>query len=70
MILPMKHVADWRYIRQRKKAKIEKDVIRKNSNLIEYDHRFLDQLLLINIAAYKYETPFIGPYKIVQMWKT
>ena len=32
MVLPAKYVADWRYICQRKKAQIEKDVIHENFN--------------------------------------
>ena len=37
MIIPMKHIADWRYIRQHKQPKIEKDGIRENFNQIEYN---------------------------------
>ena len=35
MILPIKHVADWRYIHQRKYGKIEKDFMRKSSAIMD-----------------------------------
>ena len=70
MIIPIKLIADWRYIRQNKQAQIEKDVIRKKSNQIEYGHRVGYKVLLRTKAAYKYRTPFIGPYEIIQTRKT
>ena len=60
MIIPIKHIGDCRYIRQRKQVKIKKGVIRENSTRIHYDYRVGDQVLLINKSAYKYETPFQG----------
>ena len=37
MILPINHVLDWRYIRQRKQTQINKDVNRENTTRINYD---------------------------------
>ena len=68
MILPINHIASWRYIRQRKQTQIEKDVICENSTRIDHDYRFGDKVLVRRNQAYKYETPFQGPYGIIQTW--
>ena len=39
IIPPIKHVVDWKYIRQIKQAQIERDIIQENLNIIEYDYR-------------------------------
>ena len=65
--LQINHVADWRYIHQRKQVKIEKYAIHKNSTKIENDYKFGDQIMLRNKAAYKYKTPFRGPCEIDQI---
>ena len=61
IILSIKHVVGRRYIRQHTQVKKEKYVILDSSNLIEYNHRVGDHILLINKEACKYETQFIGP---------
>ena len=66
MILPIKHIADWRYIRQCNQSQIEKYVISKNSNWINYDHRVGNQVFLSYKAANNRETPFKGLCEIVQ----
>ena len=43
MILPINHVADWRYIHQRKKTQINKYVTRKKTTRIDQDHRVGDK---------------------------
>ena len=68
MILPINHILDCRYIRQRKQAQIEKYIICKNSTKIDYDYRFGDKVIIRNKAAYKHETLFKGQYNIVQTW--
>ena len=67
-IIPITHIAYWRCILQRKQAHLEKVVIHEISNWIKYDHIFGDQVLLRNKTAYKYETPFIVTYKLLQIW--
>ena len=63
MILPIDHIENWRYIRQRKQMQIEKDVIRENSTRIDHDNRVGDKIVVIINQDYKYETTFQGPYK-------
>ena len=65
MILPINHVADWRYIRQHKQTQINKDVARESTTIIDHDYRVGDKVTTKNRSAYKYETPFRG---IVQTW--
>ena len=67
MILPINHVADWRYIRQRKQTQIDKDIIWENTTTIYYGYRVGDQVMLGNKFAFKYITPFKGPYETIQM---
>ena len=68
MILPIKHIADLKFICQRKHAQIEKYIIRKKLTIINYDYRVGYQVLLTNKSEYKCETPFKGTYKIFQTW--
>ena len=69
MILPINHVADRRYIRQRKQTQINKYLDRENTTRIDYDYRAGDKVLTKMRSAYKYKTLFRGPYEIVWTWK-
>ena len=64
MILPINHVADWRYIHQHLKTQINKDVARENTNRINHNYRVVDKVKTNIRSAYKYETQFKGPYEI------
>ena len=55
-------------MRQQKQAEIEKYIIHKNSTIIDYNYNVGDKVLVRINQAYKYETPFQGPYEIIQMW--
>ena len=66
MILPINHVEDWRYISQRKQTQIYNDVIRKKTTRIDHDYRVGDKVMTLTKSEYKYETPYRGPYEIVQ----
>ena len=68
MILPINHVADCKYIRQRKQAQIEIDAILKNSTIIDYDYIVEYQVMIKIKTTFKYENSFKGPYEIVQIW--
>ena len=46
MILPIHHIENFRCIRQRKQAQIEKYIIRKKPTRIDYDYRFGDQVMI------------------------
>ena len=39
MILTINHLADWRYIRQRKQTQINKDIAHENTPRIDHDYR-------------------------------
>ena len=68
VILPINHVADWRYIPQRKQAQIYKDAIIENTTRIDYDYGLGDKVMEKNKSVYKYETLFKGPYVIFHTW--
>ena len=61
MIIPINHVADWRYICQ--------DVIRENTTRTDHYYRVGDKLMTIPKSGYKYETLFRVRYKIVHVWE-
>ena len=63
MILPINHLADWRYIHQIKKAQIDKYVIRENTTGINRNYRVGNKLMTITKSSYKYKTLFRGPYE-------
>ena len=65
MILPINHIADWRYIRQRKHAQIDKDVIRENTTIIDHNYRVGDKVMTLTQSEYKYKTLFRGMYEVV-----
>ena len=52
IILPIKHVVDWRYIRQCMQEKLEKDVIHENSTRINYNYMVGYQVMLSNKSVY------------------
>ena len=62
MILPINHVADCRYIRQRKQAQIDKDVIHENTTRICHNYRVGDKVMTLPKSENKYKTLFRGPY--------
>ena len=69
MILPINHVGYWRYICQRKKTQINKDVTRENTTRIDHDYRVGDKVMTNDRSAYKYKTLFRSPYEIIHVWK-
>ena len=64
MILPINHVGGWRYIRQQKKAKIDKDVIFENTTRINNDYRVGYKVMIQTKSVFKYKTLFRGTYEI------
>ena len=68
MILPIIQLVNQRFIRQHKKAQIEKDVIFEKSTRIDHDYRVGDQIM-VSKKDFKYKTPCKGPYDIVQTRK-
>ena len=67
MILNVKHEANWEYIRARKQKIIEKNNKSENSKRIAHQYAVGDQVLLRRGTENKYETPYQGPYTILQI---
>ena len=55
---------DWKLICQQKQTQINKDNIRENINRVDHDYKFGHNFILTNHTAYKYETPYKGPFVI------
>ena len=68
MILPIKHVADWEYIRQRKQDIIRKNNNRENSKRVNHTYKVGDLVMYQNRRANKYERPYDGPYEITEVF--
>ena len=68
MIIPIKHKADWELLRQQNQTQMNKDNKRKNNKRFHHDYKIGDKFMLTNNAAYKYETPYNGPFVINQCW--
>ena len=66
IILPIKHKVDWELIRQQNQTKINKDNIRENRNRVVHYYKVGDKFILKNHSAYKYETPYKGPFLIAR----
>ena len=60
MILPINHVADWRYIRQLEQAQIYKYGIHENSTRTVHAYIVVDQVITITISVYTCKTPIKG----------
>ena len=58
MILPINHMANWRFIRQHKQAQIDKDVIWENSTRVDHDYTIVYWVMVRKNNYFKYETPF------------
>jgi len=69
MILNVKHIANWEYIRQRKQKLIDKNNQRENSKRIPYQYQEGDKILLKKGTEFKYEQPYSGPHEIVKVNK-
>jgi len=67
-ILPIRHVADWNYIKNRKQSSINKNNIKENKSRKPYDYIVGQKVLLKNAQSTKFGTDtYGGPYTITQV---
>ena len=66
MILRIKHRVDWELIHQQKQTQINIDNIQQNKHRVDYEYKVVDKFMLTNHTAYKYQTPYTGPFVITQ----
>ena len=64
MILLIKHRVDWELICHQKQTQINRDKARENKHRVDYDYKVGYKVILTNHTAYKYETPYKGPFLI------
>jgi hypothetical protein len=67
MILNIKHIANWKAIKERKQQIIQKNNKRENSKRIFHEYKVGDEVLLERNNPNKLEQPYEGPYKVVQV---
>ena len=67
MIFNIKHQANWEYIRQRKQTLINKNNKRENASRLPHVYNLGDKVLLKRGTENKYESPYAGPYQILQV---
>ena len=67
MIFNMKHKADWESIKKRKQDKINENNKRENQKRIPHEYQVGDKVLLRRGTENKWEAPYAGPYKILQV---
>jgi transposase InsO family protein len=67
MILNIKHEANWEFIRERKQTLINKNNKAENAKRIPHTYGVGDKVLLRRGTENKYETPYKGPYTILQI---
>ena len=47
---------------------INKDNIHKNNKRFDHEYKVRDKVVLDKYSAYKYGTPYKGPFMIMQCW--
>lgn len=67
MIFNVQHQADWKYIQDRKQKIIEKNNKQENKKRIPHTYKVGDLVLLKKGTENKYETPYDGPFTILQV---
>jgi transposase InsO family protein len=67
MIFNVQHQADWKYIQDRKQRIINKNNKQENKKRIPHTYKVGDLVLLKKGTEHKYETPYDGPFPILQV---
>ena len=68
MILLIKHTSGWGLIFHQNQVKMNKYNIRQNSKIVYHCYEVRDEVMLGNNYAFKYETPYKGPFDITHFW--
>ena len=68
MVLNTPFIAEWGYIRLRKKNIIDKNNQLENNNHKPHTYRIQEKLLVHNKKANKYEETYVGNYPITHVW--
>jgi hypothetical protein len=67
MIFNISHEANWKYIKDRKQKLINKNNLRENKGRIRHEYKVGDLVLLKRGTENKYESPYQGPFPILQV---
>ena len=58
----------WEYMYHKKQTQINKDNIHENIKRVDHDYQVRYKVILTNNYAFKYETPYNGPFEITWCW--
>ena len=67
MIFNIEHVANWQSIKDRKQTMINRNNAKENKKRIKHTYATGDKVLMKSPNARKYERPYDGPYKLLQV---
>ena len=67
MIFNIKHVANWKFIRENKQKLIDKNNKAETSKQAEHTYKLGDLVLLRRGTENKYETSYQGPFPILKV---
>lgn len=69
MILPIRYLADWEYLRQVRQKQMTRDNQRENKNRLEHKYSEGDKVLLTKPGIQpKMDAPRTGPHVISKVW--
>ena len=68
MIFNIQHVANWEFIQQKKQCCIDKNNKAKHAKCIGHQYKEGDLVLLLCRTKSKYDTPYKGPFHILQVY--
>ena len=64
MILLINYRVNWELMCQQKQTQINKDNAHENKHRVDYDYKVGDKVMLTKLTAYKYGTPYKGPFLV------
>jgi hypothetical protein len=67
MIFNIQHIANWEFIKQRKQKIINLNNNKENSKRVQHVYQVGDKVLLHRGTENKYESPYQGPFVIMQV---
>ena len=69
MILPIRYLADWEYLRQVRQKQMTRDNLRENRNRLKHEYKAGDKVLLTKPGILpKMDAPRTGPHVISKGW--
>ena len=64
----VKHIANWKAIKEHKQKKINYNNARENAKRLKYTYHVGEEVLVTRDEANKLEKPYQGPFKVVEVF--